>query len=706
MRPVAPSRIALAVSSISLVAAAAQATQTSNALEEVVITAQRIREQIEAEQALTPGGVTVIDGEELYKRGVSNLTDMLRYVPGVWSQSGWGSDELFFSSRGSNLDATDYDKNGVKLFQDGLPVTTADGNNHNRVLDPLSARYAVIARGANALTYGASTLGGAFDFISPTARTTDPLSVYLSGGSYGLMSGRVTAGAVGDALDGLITLEAKSYDGYRDHSEQQRKGGYANLGWQMSDAVSTRFYATYIDNDEELPRGLTLQQIAEDPDQAAASAITGDNRKDVQTARGAFKTTWQIDASSSLQFGLSYEEQSLYHPIVDVRGPDPDGPGPLLGPQLFSLLIDTDHRTVGGMVRYQVKLGAHDLLLGLNYADTEVQGGSYGNLFGHRNGLMQRTRENADGIEAFAMDRWRIGDAITLVYGAQFVDTSRDVRVIDAASGATRNPKGNFSEVNPRIGVIYALAGATEIFASVSRLFEAPTTFELQDDVRQNNQLLDPMQGTVLEIGTRGATQRTETTRWHWDVAVYYAKIDDEILSVDEIDPGTNLPTGDSLSKNIENTVHAGVEALVGASFALNGDAHRLEPLVSLTVNRFSFDSDPVYGNESLPAAPTYAARGEVMYCHASGFYIGPTFDFIGKRYVDFANTARVASYQLLGLRGGFSGNGWELFAELRNLTDESYIATFNVLNRATGDDAIYLPGAPLSAYVGTRVSF
>ena len=49
---------------------------------------------------------------------------------------------IFFSSRGSNLDATDYDMNGIKLLQDGLPITTADGNNHNRVIDPLSARYA------------------------------------------------------------------------------------------------------------------------------------------------------------------------------------------------------------------------------------------------------------------------------------------------------------------------------------------------------------------------------------------------------------------------------------------------------------------------------------------------------------------------------------------------------------------------------------
>ncbi len=119
-----------------------------------------------------------------YERRVTQLSEMLRYVPGVYSESYNGNDDVFYSSRGSNLDATDYDKNGVKFLQDGLPVTAADGNNHNRALDPLGARYATVAHGANALAYGASTLGGAMDFTSPTARTT-PASVSVSGGSFG-----------------------------------------------------------------------------------------------------------------------------------------------------------------------------------------------------------------------------------------------------------------------------------------------------------------------------------------------------------------------------------------------------------------------------------------------------------------------------------------------------------------------------------------
>ena len=105
--------------------------------ESVLVTAERVKAEVETQRALTPGGVTVVEGAELYQRHVANLADMLRFVPGVFAESAYGNDELFFSSRGSNLDAVDYDKNGVKLLQDGLPVTTADGNNHNRVIDPV-----------------------------------------------------------------------------------------------------------------------------------------------------------------------------------------------------------------------------------------------------------------------------------------------------------------------------------------------------------------------------------------------------------------------------------------------------------------------------------------------------------------------------------------------------------------------------------------
>ena len=334
---------------------AAPAGPPATALETIVVTAEHIRDGLDAQRALTPGAVTVVDGADLYRREVSNLADLLRYVPGVWAESSSGSDELFFSSRGSNLDATDYDKNGIKLMQDGLPVTTADGNNHNRVVDPLSGRYAVIAHGANALAYGASTLGGAIDFTSPTARNSAPLAAYVNGGSHGRRAARLTAGGAGETVDGLVTVEGKSWDGYRDHNKQERYGLYANAGWVHSPQVTTRIYATYVHNDEELPGALTGDEVRADPDQASRAAIGGDYQKNVETARIAAKTTWQhrpeqlARGRTVLRGAVAVSPDRRQDPRR-LRRPRPGGPV-----EVFSLLVDTDHRDIGALLRYHLR---------------------------------------------------------------------------------------------------------------------------------------------------------------------------------------------------------------------------------------------------------------------------------------------------------------------------------------------------------------
>jgi iron complex outermembrane receptor protein len=368
--------------------------------------------------------------------------------------------------------------------------------------------------------------------------------------------------------------------------------------------------------------------------------------------------------------------------------------------EVFSLLIDTDHRDLGAMVRYDRRMGAHDLLVGLNYGDGSVDGGNYRNLNGQPNGISEYYESSADSVEAFVVDRWRVSDRWTAVFGGQVVSAARNVLVTNAITGAVTNPDDRYTTFNPRAGVIASLNDSGELYGNVSRLFEAPTTFQIIDDVRGGNETLDPMTGTVAEVGWRSRPSQSAGTRWMWDIAAYYARISDEILSMD--DP--NAP-GNSLVTNIDKTTHAGLEALVGSSVAVAG-AHRLEPRVSFTVNSVHFANDAAWGDNRLPAAPTFAARGEVLYRHDNGFYAGPTFDFVGERFVDFANSYTVDGYELLGLRAGFSGGRWEVFGEVRNLFDTDYIATVSVLNVAPANARVLYPGAPVSAYTGIRFSY
>ena len=173
----------------------------------------------------SPGGVSLININDLHERNVSSVADFFRYAPGIYATSQSGNDEVFISSRGSNLDANNYAGSGVKLLQDGLPVTAADGNNHNRMIDPLASSFATVARGGNAFKYGASTLGGAIDFTSPTAHDSPEMRLALNGGSFGQFLGRGTVSKVfNDSFDGLLTVEGKEWDGYRAHNKQDRLG--------------------------------------------------------------------------------------------------------------------------------------------------------------------------------------------------------------------------------------------------------------------------------------------------------------------------------------------------------------------------------------------------------------------------------------------------------------------------------------------------
>jgi outer membrane receptor protein involved in Fe transport len=162
------------------------------------------------------------------------------------------------------------------------------------VVDPLSAGAATVARGANGMAYGASTLGSAINFVSPTARGRERVELRLSGGSHGLGTTRATGSRVlNEQLDGLVTIEAKSWDGYRDHNEQRRQGLYANVGWRPADAVTSRFFGTYLHNDQKPPGSLTraTTRHSSDHQRHAQSPAWRLGRPNLASLRGAAKRT-------------------------------------------------------------------------------------------------------------------------------------------------------------------------------------------------------------------------------------------------------------------------------------------------------------------------------------------------------------------------------------------------------------------------------
>lgn len=665
----------------------AESPPTDAVLSPIEVSGHSLGATLRQRQAVTPGAVAVINGNDFHRRAVDNLAGALRYVPGVLMQSNDGADDGVLSIRGSNLTSLNYDKGGVVLLQDGLPITTADGTNHNRFPDPLAARNVVVALGANALTYGASALGGAINFISRTARNSDPRSLYLYGGSHGLFGGRASTGAVFGDWDGTLTVSRKHFDGYRQHGRQHRTSFSGNVGWRVSDALKLRLFLSWINNNQRFAGALTRAEFKANPRQADPSYVAGDHQLDVTTGRAALKGRWTINAASWLEFGVSYEGQGLYHPIVTSP--------------FFTLLVNTVERTTDALLRYHLKFGSHTLVSGINFAYTSNEGSNFQNKGGVRGPREDRVDQRSNNFTLFLLDRWSFAPRWTLVYGTQGVVTARAVRKFDATTPSVRDQQTTYASVNPRVGLLYALSKRSQLFANISRVYAAPNNFQLDNDVRNNNATLRPMRGTVYEVGTRGAAALSvfDNASWHWSLAAYHAQLRNEILSVG--------PPGNLKSTNYDRTTHDGLEALLGASIPLLTGANRVDPLVSVSWNHFTFAGDSAFGGNKLPYAPDYVVHGEVMWRNrALGLYAGPTFDWLGARYADMANTYSAKGYALVGLRAGIERDRWTLFVEARNLADTAYVNAVQVTTTAAAGDRLLNPGAPRSVFVGMRVNY
>ncbi len=124
----------------------------------------------------TPGGVAIVPAEAYRNSTVANtIKDVLDYVPGVFAQPKWG-DDTRLSIRGSGL-SRNFHLRGVQLYMDGIPINTADGYGDFQEIDPTAYKYVAVYKGANALQFGANSLGGAINFVTPTGRDPFPNGV-------------------------------------------------------------------------------------------------------------------------------------------------------------------------------------------------------------------------------------------------------------------------------------------------------------------------------------------------------------------------------------------------------------------------------------------------------------------------------------------------------------------------------------------------
>lgn len=691
-----PSSLSLLTSLLLTVTISAQEAKP---LQEVVITAKKdspsltvpsVEQRKEQIAASTPGGASIVDAEE-YKTGrAATLKDALDFTPGVLVQSRFGSEEARIAIRGSGIQRTFHGR-GLWLMQDGMPLNLADGGFDMQGVEPMSAQYVEVFRGANALQYGAATLGGAINFISNTGYTAPAFQSRFEIGSFNTRRAQLSSGFVSGNVDGYVSITAAQTDGFRDYSEQESLRVMANIGTKISSNLENRFFVTWVDSKSQLPGALTKAQMLANPQQANAASVAGLQRRDYQLFRLANKLTYS-DGDNTLTLSAFWSWKDLDHPIFQV--------------------IDQLSNDLGFDLRYDGRQSLfglrNDVTVGTNfmYGNTEDQ--RFQNVGGQRGAKVADYRLQAINWSLYMQDRIHFTDHVSLVLGLQALYASRDLNeetLIPGVGAFLPNTINNtdrlsYFGISPKIGLIYEFDPLTQIYFNASRSFEPPTFGEATPIGANGIVHLEPQWATTFELGTRG-----QRGRLAWDFSYYYAIVDRELLALG-VPP---LPTN---TVNAGKTIHQGVEFGLTADLLRNlttaSDTRydRLALRQNFFWNDFRFKNDPSFGDRLLPGfAPLYY-RAELMYEHPCGFYVGPNLEWSPVRYAaDLARSTFADPYALLGLKVGYkTKKGVSFFVEARNLTDVNYSPTTGVVTNANGGTgAVFLPGDGRAIYGGVE---
>lgn len=636
-------------------------------------------EEAEARLSQIPGGVAVVDAEDFKDTRAFTMKDMLDFTPGVFAQSRVAQ-ESRMSIRGSGLSRT-FHMRGITLLQDGVPINNADGAADFQDIDPLAFRYVEVYKGANALKYGAASLGGAVNFVTPTGYDADEVLLRAEYGSFDTHRLQAASGDVVGDSDYFASLSNYQSSGFRQHSHTNNTIFSGNVGHKINDNLETRVYLTLGDVDQELPGSLTKAQLAANPKQANAGQLANNHQRDFQVMRLANKTTWS-DGVTTVNGGAFVKYKDLFHPIFQ--------------------LIDQVGKEAGvyGDVTEKTALFSHanEYTLGTRL----TMGNTNADRFSHTAGVQgvqtASAVERARNIEVYGENRWDATPEVTLIAGGQVIHAIRDFE----DNLGTRSGERSFTGFSPKIGALWQASHNTQVFTNLSRAYEPPVFGELTQALPGVTGLtdVDAQKSTTLELGSRGHWRGLE-----WDASVYRAWMKDEIMTF-------NVGIlGAAATVNADDTIHQGLELGLGAEVwkGLVTAEDSLKWRVAYSYNDFRFDGDATFGDNQIPGAPKHYMRSELRYTHPQGWFVAPQLEWVPEGYpIDMANTFSSDGYATFGLNTGMDlTEKVSVYVDARNLTNEKYAATTGVIVNAAGvDQAQFLPGEGRAIYAGLKVKW
>lgn len=647
---------------------------------------------------------------------LETLKDALKYEPGVVIQEFFGSnDQPRLSIRGSGIQSNPQ-RRGIYLLQDGIPVNFADGSFIIGVADPAISESIEVFKGANALSTGAATLGGAVNFNSRTGRHTSGFQLKTDGGSYRYGAFTALAGDKWNNKDGFISVSGSRQDGFRPHNQNRKLNIAANFGYRTA-TIDNRIYLNHSYIDFDIPGPLTLDMLSDNPAQINKGVslpyymgpdIARDKPgREAVITRIANRTAFRLKSATDINV-------ALYYQYINDRF-------------VFPIVLSTQ-RSYGHDYGFAVQAKYHTSI-GLFTAGVN----------GSRGHIDRRGHINKDGLDSYMFSKdkltaanfvfyteydYRFSERLHLTGNLQSVYNERNSQDIFPEPALrpwyshsshkyryfySQNSSLNqaYRALNPRIGAVYNTGAKKnfQFFGNISTSYEPPTFDELtgtkvSDNINTSPKefftvRLDKQSAVTAELGTRHQSECIS-----WNISVYRSWIKNELLEVKDFVLGVKQ------TKNYPHTIHQGVElgfmaVPVQGIFSRGMRADQLQLKAMYTYSDFHFNSGEYKGNK-LAGMPPHYTTVSLGYQYPGKFFVEVNMESQpAKSPIDHTNTMYQPGYSIYGFRTGYERlKNFSFYIEAKNILNRFYAASYVI------SDQILLPPLPFPGFGVDNIAF
>ena len=472
-------------------------------VEEVVVKGKVLQsDQVNALKTPTPiinvpQSLSIITDDEMLKKGMRSVGDIIRYTPGVNTSQGEGHrDAVVFRGVRSTAD----------FFQDGA----RDDVQYYRSL--YNIEQVEILRGPNALLFGRGGTGGALNRVTKKAMIgSDARTVNVGMDSFGAFDLAADVNMdLSDTMALRLNVHSDTLENHRDYYDGDRLGFNPTLRMQLSADTTLDLSYEHIDHERFIDRGIPTAN--NEPVKAFAGIVFGDKDNNIHTVEASvFRATVSHVFSDTRKGNLSVTSNSFEKMYQNTYAASHTADSGVVTMDGYHDPTERDNFIVTGSLVNELVIGntTHTVLTGFESIDTEngnfryntywtskdcsvsgydqesfnitdpmdftVTAGGLPTAVEYTNPCSLKTDTQTDiSVTSFYIqDQVDLTDNIVLVLGGRH-DTF-DVTVDDIKNGTSASRED--SEFSPRMGVIFKPRDAVSIYYSYSESF-APRSGE------------------------------------------------------------------------------------------------------------------------------------------------------------------------------------------------------------------------------------